>query len=100
MNGKTLLLVFWIQRPAESPKEVTANASGIGAFIARQLDQDLHTSIKDSEYVSNIHDHAEKFDPRSEEVFKYIQVSGVSLFLRLLRLVVQPCWHTPSRWRS
>ena len=50
------------------------NATGIAAFINRQLDQDLHSSIKDSEYVSQIHDNAEKFDPRSEEVFKYIQV--------------------------
>lgn len=44
------------------------------SYLSRQLDQDIHASVKDSEYVSAIHENAEKFDPRSEEVFKYIQV--------------------------
>lgn len=34
----------------------------------------MHASAKESEYVANIHDRAEKFDPRAEEVFKYVQV--------------------------
>lgn len=34
----------------------------------------MHASAKDSGYVANIHDRAEKFDPRAEEVFKYVQV--------------------------
>ena len=34
----------------------------------------MHASAKDSGYVANIHDRAEKFDPRTEEVFKYVQV--------------------------
>eukprot|EP00178_Gracilaria_changii_P014785 TRINITY_DN4145_c0_g1_i1.p2 TRINITY_DN4145_c0_g1~~TRINITY_DN4145_c0_g1_i1.p2 ORF type:complete len:419 (-),score=59.75 TRINITY_DN4145_c0_g1_i1:269-1498(-) len=53
-------------------EEVTGN--GIGAFVQRQLDQDIHASVKDSEYVSAIHDNAEKFDPRTEEAFKFVQV--------------------------
>ncbi|CAN0161887.1 unnamed protein product [Ectocarpus sp. 13 AM-2016] len=39
-----------------------------------QMNQDIHSSVKDSEYVSQIHDNAEKFDPRAEEAFKYVQV--------------------------
>ena len=48
--------------------------TGVGAFVQRQLDQDIHASVKESEYVSAIHDNAEKFDPRTEEAFKYVQV--------------------------
>ena len=52
----------------------TARNGGIGAFINRHLDYDVHTSAKESQFVANIHDRAEKFDPRAEEVFKYVQV--------------------------
>ncbi|CAM9951823.1 unnamed protein product [Scytosiphon promiscuus] len=48
--------------------------TGVVGFVQRQLDQDIHSSVKDSEYVSAIHDNAEKFDPRTEEAFKYVQV--------------------------
>ncbi|CAM9680133.1 unnamed protein product, partial [Sphacelaria rigidula] len=48
--------------------------TGVFGYVNRQLNQDIHASIKDSEYVSSIHDNAEKFDPRAEEVFKYVQV--------------------------
>ena len=49
--------------------------TGVAGYVSRQLDQDIHASIKESEYVSAIHDNAEKFDPRTEEAFKYVQVS-------------------------
>ncbi|CAM9757545.1 unnamed protein product [Ascophyllum nodosum] len=64
-------------------KPVTAEAEfkdsgkergGIIGFVQGQMNQDIHASIKDSEYVSAIHDNAEKFDPRAEEAFKYVQV--------------------------
>lgn len=58
---------------AVAPKDQSTN-NGVGGFVQRQLDQDIHSSIKDSEYVSAIHDNAEKFDPRTEEAFKYVQV--------------------------
>ncbi|CAN0011388.1 unnamed protein product, partial [Discosporangium mesarthrocarpum] len=35
---------------------------------------DIHASVKDDAHVSAIHDNAEIFDPRTEEVFKYVQV--------------------------
>lgn len=47
---------------------------GIVGFVQGQMNQDIHASIKDSDYVSAIHDNAEKFDPRAEEAFKYVQV--------------------------
>ena len=53
-------------------------ATGFRAYINRTLDRDLHDVVKDSEYVSQIHGNAEKFDPRAEEVFKYIQVRGAA----------------------
>lgn len=65
---------MWQETVPEQPKE-DDGATGIGAYIAKTLDQDLHAAVKESEYVSQIHDNAEKFDPRAEEVFKYIQVS-------------------------
>ena len=58
---------------AQSEKQENTG-TGVGNFVQRQLDQDIHASIKDSEYVSAIHDNAEKFDPRTEEAFKYVQV--------------------------
>ena len=48
--------------------------TGVAGYVSRQLDQDIHASVKESEYVSAIHDNAEKFDPRTEEAFKYVQV--------------------------
>lgn len=47
---------------------------GIISYVQKQLNADVHAVVKDSEYVSGIHDRAEKFDPRAEEVFKYVQV--------------------------
>lgn len=62
------------QQPVQPKSRSDTRASGIGAFINRHLDYDVHANAKESEYVANIHDRAEKFDPRAEEVFKYVQV--------------------------
>ena len=48
--------------------------SGVVGFVMNQMNQDIHATVKESEYVSAIHDNAEKFDPRAEEAFKYVQV--------------------------
>ncbi|CBJ32177.1 PiT family transporter: phosphate [Ectocarpus siliculosus] len=48
--------------------------SGVIGFVMNQMNQDIYSSVKDSEYVNQIHDNAEKFDPRTEEVFKYVQI--------------------------
>ncbi|CAN0347857.1 unnamed protein product [Pylaiella littoralis] len=48
--------------------------TGIIGFVQHQLDQDVHASVKDSKYINAIHENAEKFDPRTEEAFKYVQV--------------------------
>lgn len=62
------------QNQESAPTAVVQTGTGVVKYIQRQLDQDIHASVKDSEYVSAIHENAEKFDPRVEEVFKYIQV--------------------------
>ncbi|CAM9387888.1 unnamed protein product [Scytosiphon promiscuus] len=54
--------------------EAKAQQTGVVGFVMNQMNQDIHSSVKDSEYVSAIHDNAEKFDPRAEEAFKYVQV--------------------------
>lgn len=63
-----------VQQPVQPKIRSDARGGGIGAYINRHLDYDVHASAKESEYVANIHDRAEKFDPRAEEVFKYVQV--------------------------
>lgn len=55
------------------PEELPAG-NGVMAYVRRQMDQDLHATALESEYVSEIHGNAERFDPRVEEVFKYVQV--------------------------
>ncbi|CAN0387825.1 unnamed protein product [Ascophyllum nodosum] len=47
---------------------------GIIGFVQGQINKDIHAVIKDSEYVSAIHNNAETFDPRTEEAFKYVQI--------------------------
>ena len=58
----------------EAATEAKAQQSGVVGFVMNQMNQDIYSSVKDSEYVSTIHDNAEKFDPRAEEAFKYVQV--------------------------
>ncbi|CAN0397168.1 unnamed protein product [Pylaiella littoralis] len=55
-------------------REVKAEQTGMVGFVMNQMNKDVHSSVKDSEYVSAIHDNAEKFDPRAEEAFKVVQV--------------------------
>ena len=39
------------------------------------LDKDIHAELKDEEsQIYKMHQHAEKFDPRTENVFKFVQV--------------------------
>merc|ERR1719408_1122105 len=38
------------------------------------LDTDPHASVTDEQRVANIHANAEKFEPRAEAVFRYIQI--------------------------
>lgn len=61
-------------KPVEAVQAKESTMGGIVGFVQGQMNQDIHASIKDSDYVSAIHDNAEKFDPRAEEAFKYVQV--------------------------
>ncbi|CAM9428248.1 unnamed protein product [Ectocarpus fasciculatus] len=57
------------------PIDVREEATGgVAKFVQRQLDQDIHAIIKENDYVTAIHANAERFDPRTEEAFKYVQV--------------------------
>ncbi|CAN0448920.1 unnamed protein product [Pylaiella littoralis] len=58
----------------EIEREAKAEQTGMVGFVMNQMNKDVHSSVKDSEYVSAIHDNAEKFDPRAEEAFKVVQV--------------------------
>ncbi|CAM9710148.1 unnamed protein product, partial [Discosporangium mesarthrocarpum] len=62
------------QVPEEETKTESTTSGGIVGFVKGQLDSDIHASIKEDANVSAIHDNAEMFDPRTEEVFKYVQV--------------------------
>lgn len=66
---------FVVQVQDDVSAQVVTGTGGVMGYVQKQLDQDLHAHAKDSEYVSAIHDNAEKFDPRAEDVFKYVQVS-------------------------
>lgn len=46
----------------------------MGSYISRRLDRNVLGPVHESEYVSVIHANAEKFDPRVEEIFKYLLV--------------------------
>ncbi|CAN0272984.1 unnamed protein product [Scytosiphon promiscuus] len=47
---------------------------GAVAYICKKLDHDVHAPVEESSTVAEIHANAENFDPRVEEVFKYVQV--------------------------
>ncbi|CAN0481213.1 unnamed protein product, partial [Hapterophycus canaliculatus] len=52
-----------VSEPPATAEGHAEEGTGVIGFVQRQLDQDIHSSVKDSEYVSAIHDNAEKFDP-------------------------------------
>jgi len=43
-------------------------------MMLTSLDTDPHASIQDEQNVAAIHENAEKFDPQTEAVFRYIQI--------------------------
>lgn len=59
---------FSYLKQTDEVKEAGPVQSGVLGYISQQLNQDVHASIRASEYVSRLHDYAEKFDPRAEEV--------------------------------
>ncbi|CAM9130707.1 unnamed protein product [Pylaiella littoralis] len=61
-------------KPVSAPIAARDTTTGVVGFVQRQLDHDIYASVKRSQYISAIHENAEKFDPRTEEAFKYVQV--------------------------
>uniref|UniRef100_A0A383WJI0 Phosphate transporter n=1 Tax=Tetradesmus obliquus TaxID=3088 RepID=A0A383WJI0_TETOB len=62
-------------------KEVDPNDKSIGAYFTRfrnaalsGLTHDIYADVEGNDKIQEMHDDAEKFDPRTEEVFKVLQV--------------------------
>lgn len=51
-----------------------ANWSAISSTLTKGLNVDIHSALEKDELVGDIHKKSEKFDPRTEESFKYLQV--------------------------
>jgi hypothetical protein len=58
---------------------VVALVAGRNAALSG-ITHDIHSDIKEDEKVQEMHDDAEKFDPRTEEVFKVSCHSCVSIY--------------------
>jgi sodium-dependent phosphate transporter len=63
------------------PVHVDENDKSVGAMFKRfrnaalsGVTHDIHADVKDDEAIMDMHDAAEKFDPRTEHVFKVLQV--------------------------
>jgi hypothetical protein len=63
------------------PVHVDDNDKSVGATFKRfrnaalsGVTHDIHADVKDDEAIMDMHDAAEKFDPRTEHVFKVLQV--------------------------
>ena len=52
----------------------TSKGGKMMAAVMTSLNTDPHESIKSNSKVAAIHDNAEKFDPKTEAVFRYIQI--------------------------
>lgn len=75
-----------VDAESEIPSEVTAahqttpNAlkdfrkSKVWTAMTHSSNVDIHQAVEDDEQLQAMHDHSEKFDPRAEGVFKYLQV--------------------------
>eukprot|EP00966_Prymnesium_polylepis_P104635 2423720-Prymnesium_polylepis.1 len=46
----------------------------ISKSMMKSLNHDVHSSIESDATVAAIHAHAEKFEPRTEMYFEYIQI--------------------------
>lgn len=63
------------------PVEVDPNDKSVGAFFKRfrnaalsGMTHDIHADVKHDDEIMQMHEDAEKFDPRTEQVFKILQV--------------------------
>ena len=73
----------WQKRIADQlkPKHVDPNDKSTGAKLTRArnamlkgISTDIHEDVQHDEHTLAMHDAAEKFDPRTEQIFKYLQV--------------------------
>ena len=73
----------WQQRIADKlkPKHVDSTDTSMGAKLTRArnamlkgISTDIHADVAHDSKTAAMHDAAEKFDPRTEHIFKYLQV--------------------------
>jgi sodium-dependent phosphate transporter len=73
----------WQHRIAKrlQPKHVDANDTSMGAKFTKArnamlkgVSADIHEDVHHDERTTTMHESAEKFDPRTEHIFKYLQV--------------------------
>ncbi|KAJ1622936.1 phosphate transporter [Pavlovales sp. CCMP2436] len=83
--GLSLFLKPIIRRAVEETSDDPADASkavfqtdGVLAWIQRKLDTDLDALVAEDLRSANIHSLAEKFKPKTETVFKFMQIMTAS----------------------
>eukprot|EP00873_Tetraselmis_striata_P001189 jgi/Tetstr1/421453/TSEL_012402.t1 len=70
------------EKPSDEPEKVLRaplhtrweSMKQIGMSISRGMNHDVHQVVDEDADVHNIHEFSEKFDPKTEESFKYLQV--------------------------
>lgn len=75
-NKSTTGLPTWLKSKAVDPDDKTTSAYGKRAFNALTggINADIFDCIDENDSLAATHDQSEKFDPRTEQVFKYLQV--------------------------
>lgn len=75
-NASTTGLPTWLKSKVVDPEDKSMNAYGKRFFnaVTGGINADIFEAVDDDESLANIHDQSEKYDPRTEQVFKYLQV--------------------------
>ena len=60
--------------PQDETKTEKDAENGVVAYVNREMETDPHAVLNDNELVSSIHQNAQVYDARAEEMFKYVQV--------------------------
>lgn len=61
------------RQPVEEP-EIESNVPKSDNFLLKGMEHNIHELVQEDATVSAIHENAEVFDPKTENVFKYLQV--------------------------
>lgn len=72
--GIPLLKKYIENRPEEPIVCVESNEPNNENILFKGVNQDIHQIIEEDKVIAAIHENAEVFDPKTENVFKYLQV--------------------------